>query len=92
MTGMHRDLCSDAVFALLRKDSLDKSRRKSSLNHDAFSPALRQLSLFPKEAHMFSKMSHASIRMTAVNLMEASLFPEELYTCSKMGHYKLYTC
>ena len=75
MAGMHHDLCSDTAFAFSQKDSLEKSRWKSSLNHDAVSSALRQLSLFPKESHMFSKMSHASIRMTAVNLMEASLFP-----------------
>ena len=90
MTGMHHDLCSDTVFAFSHKASLEKSRRKSSLNHDAVSLALRPLSLFPQESHMFSKMSHVSIRTTAVNLTEASLFPGELYTFSKMSHYKFY--
>ena len=44
------------------------------------------MSLFPKELHTFSKMTHVNIKMIALNFIKASLFPKELYTFAKMKH------
>ena len=45
--------------------------------------------LFRKEKHTLSKMNRVSIKMTAVNLIEASLFPKELHTFSTINHVSI---
>ena len=41
--------------------------------------------------HTFSKISHASIKVIALNFIKPSSFPQDLCTLAKMNHVSLET-
>ena len=67
MTWILDDHCSDTCFAFSLQDSLEKSRSNFSSKHPVLSSVWSKVLLYHQELHTFSKMSHASIKMTVAN-------------------------